>query len=471
MKKLLTTLLFIGMFSQVSLCQIWESDTISTFNWENHKFILRFNHELIYVSASPPIFENNVISDNFSLNFRYLPMRTCCIAASIKDYKFYNSIQSYSADTIMILPKIPHYYEIPLNTIDPVILVDKGTRHFRTISASVSRQVYRPSFGNYTPISIEFIRSMYYFNTKKALLTLVATRWGRSNKRNTNCYMGVWAHNQPFRLSSIPTRFPVLDYEFPYKNNLGFSAGYAGFIGKTLDSGYTWTALTQPPIKADWDDIIFPDSSNGWVFGHVIIDSSNSLMRTYPVAINTPDGGRTWFQVACDTNYVWKNKWFNNIGIGWAIRDHKRLNYSELVKTADYGNSWSVQILDTNYFFVDMLFVDSANAVLLANPRPGLGSLPSKVYIKTSSTLGTFKKYLSKLELYPNPTFGKFKLRGYKEEEGLTLRIFSNSGKEVWRGIPSPDGEIDISQLSPGLYHLEALTTSGKRWSTRVVRE
>ncbi len=75
------------------------------------------------------------------------------------------------------------------------------------------------------------------------------------------------------------------------------------------------------------------------------------------------------------------------------------------------------------------------------------------------------------LHAYPNPTSGRFRLQGYKEEEGLTLRIFSNSGKEVWRGIPSPEGEIDISQLSPGLYHVEALTSSGKRWSTRVVRE
>ncbi len=75
------------------------------------------------------------------------------------------------------------------------------------------------------------------------------------------------------------------------------------------------------------------------------------------------------------------------------------------------------------------------------------------------------------LHAYPNPTSGKFRLKGYKEEEGLTLRLFSNSGKEVWRGAPSPEGEIDISQLSPGLYHVEALTTSGKRWSTRVVRE
>ncbi len=81
----------------------------------------------------------------------------------------------------------------------------------------------------------------------------------------------------------------------------------------------------------------------------------------------------------------------------------------------------------------------------------------------------------SKLSLsllaYPNPTSGKFRLRGYKEEEGLTLRLFSNSGKEVWRGVPSPEGEVDISQLSPGLYHVEALTSSGKRWSARVVRE
>ncbi|WP_414524383.1 T9SS type A sorting domain-containing protein, partial [Umezakia ovalisporum] len=77
--------------------------------------------------------------------------------------------------------------------------------------------------------------------------------------------------------------------------------------------------------------------------------------------------------------------------------------------------------------------------------------------------LGNENKALS-LYAYPNPTSSRFKLRGYKEEEGLTLRLFNNSGKEVWRGVPSPEGEVDISQLSPGLYHVEALTSSGKRW-------
>ncbi len=84
---------------------------------------------------------------------------------------------------------------------------------------------------------------------------------------------------------------------------------------------------------------------------------------------------------------------------------------------------------------------------------------------------GISKTHSQESMAYPNPTSGRFKLRGYKDEEGLTLRLFNNSGKEVWRGVPSPEGEVDISNLSPGLYHVEALTTSGKRWSTRVVRE
>ncbi len=127
-------------------------------------------------------------------------------------------------------------------------------------------------------------------------------------------------------------------------------------------------------------------------------------------------------------------------------------------------------ITDSGHFFsgATLRSVVSYNNIVRIYCLPNVG----KVWKPWNNPTGlpNSKPSLS-LHAYPNPTSGKFKLRGYKEKEGLTHRLFSNSGKEVLRGIPSPEGEIDISQLSPGLYHLEALTTSGKRWSTRVVRE
>ncbi len=127
-------------------------------------------------------------------------------------------------------------------------------------------------------------------------------------------------------------------------------------------------------------------------------------------------------------------------------------------------------ISDSGHFYSGVNFKDARTM----NNYTRLYCLPNvgKVWKPWNNPTGlpNSKPSLS-LFAYPNPTSGRFRLRGYKDEEGLTLRIFSNSGKEVWRGVPSPEGEVDISQLSPGLYHVEALTTSGKRWSTRVVRE
>ncbi len=72
---------------------------------------------------------------------------------------------------------------------------------------------------------------------------------------------------------------------------------------------------------------------------------------------------------------------------------------------------------------------------------------------------------------YPNPTMGRFRVNNFGDGEATTIRLLNNTGKEVWRGAPSSDGEIDISGLMPGLYHVEALTNSGRRWATRVVKE
>ncbi len=123
-----------------------------------------------------------------------------------------------------------------------------------------------------------------------------------------------------------------------------------------------------------------------------------------------------------------------------------------------------------NVYFLNAVFYEPVNNDDLWFAKLANVGQPWDPWATNPQGLSNKNKPLS-LFAYPNPTSGKVKLRGYKEEEGLTLRIFSNSGKEVWRGIPSPEGEVDISNLSPGLFHIEALTSSGKRWYTRVVRE
>ncbi len=481
MKKLLTTLLFIGMFSQVSLSQIWESDTIPSnqvvkrfsYSWLSSNY----NLNLIRItSTSPSITYNIGISNNFGNSFTNTGNQNCCMTSVLRRTGFPSSFYPLSGDTFFSVLKIPMYqldhnlFNAPSSN-DAAIFFNLGNSMGNSIGGSWGIRYYSAISGGYRNISLNFLRSAYLFSSTKAIITLT-TKDGLAFRRDRDTISRVliWQNGAQLVRSQIQTKFPILDYEFVNNNAIGYCGGYAGYLGKTIDQGLNWTKL-NPPIKADWEDLVFADSLNGWAYGQILKDTIQQSLGATPVAIYTPDGGNTWFQIACDTNFVWRKKWFNSQGFGWALRDGRNNGPSQLVKTTDYGNSWTVQLSTTTERFEEMYFVDSSNALIFANFRNLSNSLPSKIYIKTSSTLGTFKKYLPKLELYPNPTSGKFRLRGYKEEEGLTLRIFSNSGKEVWRGIPSPEGEVDISQLSPGLYHVEALTTSGKRWSTRVVRE
>ncbi len=471
MKKLLTTLLFIGVFSQVSLSQIWESDTLPyALGVKRYKNIVHTKdfRNIFFATGGRTAFYTTW-TNTFGQNFTISRANTCCLNNRYQ-LNFQSDISFVNADTFFAR-RVFDPYGVPQNTIglgnESAFYRDSGKVQLHNIGIRQTQIRYGIG-GIREVITLSIPLAFHHFNSGRGIFS-----FGKEDDgplRDTFSYTGLWRlGSTALRASAIQTKYPILDFAF-LNDNYGFCGGYAGYLGKTNDGGLNWTKLI-PPVKADWTDVFFADSLNGWAYGNFVRDTTGIFPRTYPVAVYTGDGGNTWFQIACDTNYSWQKKWFNSQGFGWALREWRTGGGSELVKTTDYGQTWSVQLSSLVEKFEDMIFADSSNGMIFANRRNVNLNPPSKIYIKTSSTLGTFKKYLPKLELYPNPTSGRFWLRGYKEDEGLTLRIFSNSGKEVWRGVPSPEGEVDISNLSPGLYHVEALTTSGKRWSTRVVRE
>ncbi len=215
-----------------------------------------------------------------------------------------------------------------------------------------------------------------------------------------------------------------------------------------------------------------PPRQNPFSYRAEIRDSSNALINSltsgnewisYATFLNS---GELFCQVVTDSGFFLR--WYNpNTG------NIRQSVFEPVTDTLDGP--------DITYAYLFPTVSDSGNFYCATNCRSFTLGYFNRIYSlqnvgkvwkpwNNPTGLPNSKPSLS-LHAYPNPTSGRFRLRGYKEEEGLTLRLFSNSGKEVWRGIPSPEGEVDISNLSPGLYHVEALTTSGKRWSTRVVRE
>lgn len=65
--------------------------------------------------------------------------------------------------------------------------------------------------------------------------------------------------------------------------------------------------------------------------------------------------------------------------------------------------------------------------------------------------LSTNELYAEGLTLFPNPAMEYLKLEGF--ESPLSYRIIDVSGSLAKKGVYAPDGRIDISQLSMGMYY------------------
>ncbi|WP_414524067.1 WD40/YVTN/BNR-like repeat-containing protein, partial [Umezakia ovalisporum] len=351
---------------------------------------------LSFVSPPNNYTNHSIWTGNFGNSFKKSSISNCCTNHLIVE-NLVSKVKLINNDTILFYYETPPYSSLSFFSnydLGVGILTDTGKIFHSAITVSFNKPNYIPGFGQRNRY-LEFIKSHYIFSSKMALVTVKSNPFYNSYlDRDTNNVIGLWRAGQPFQQSQIATKFAILALSFFNNDSIGFCAGYANYLGKSRDKGLTWQKLTSPPIRADWTDMFFIDSLHGWVYGRVLKDSSMNGFRSIPVAINTFDGGNTWFQIACDTNYTWKNKWFNRLGFGWAIRDSINNGPSQLVKTTDYGNSWYVQLSSLTERFEDMAFADTANGLIFSNFRNVSNNPPSKIYIKTSSTMGTFKKYL-----------------------------------------------------------------------------
>ncbi|WP_414524087.1 WD40/YVTN/BNR-like repeat-containing protein, partial [Umezakia ovalisporum] len=369
--------------------QIWESDTLPSFEISGRKRYssMFFNWNFSNISfvkvirVGPTNNLRTIHSSNFGSN--YVPSRigSGCILSLATSNIFNLTYYPIENDTNFIwfnIPALSNYTSFTSSFSGaPLGFNDSGFNCLSSFRPTRRISYNHPSIGN-VPIDLTFFRSFYPINKNYALGCLKPSLQVSFvlGERDTVCMNGICRNGQPFIASQMETKFPILDYHFVNNNRLGFCAGYAGYIGKSIDLGFNWTKL-NPPIKGEWDDVFFSDSLNGWVYGQFLYDSTDGVLKSYPIAIYTPDAGSTWFQIACDTNYVWKKKWFNSQGFGWALRDGKRSGTSQLVKTTDYGNSWSVQLSSLTERFEDMAFADTANGLIFSNFRNVSNNPPS----------------------------------------------------------------------------------------------
>jgi hypothetical protein len=75
--------------------------------------------------------------------------------------------------------------------------------------------------------------------------------------------------------------------------------------------------------------------------------------------------------------------------------------------------------------------------------------------------------------LFPNPTSTNLTLKFTNEEHIKSISITDILGKIVWQTSTSASNTytIDISQASPGIYYVKALSDNGEVMVKKVVKE
>ena len=241
----------------------------------------------------------------------------------------------------------------------------------------------------------------------------------------------------------------IFDLQFIDANN-GWAVGGNwdswdnGFILHTSDGGDTWnTQYTSPTYM--FDAISFVDANNGWAVGADDVDQD--------VIMHTSDGGITWINQSSGLTAFLSDVHFVNASSGWATTRF------DVIKTIDGGNSWAFETLPG-------LSGDQLKAVYFLNANKGwvVGEEARILHIQNGGGIPTGiveQAVQSVIEVYPNPTSGRFVLELQSTEmEKIDITILNILGQEVRtitaRGLVTGKNIIEIDMLTypSGLYNL-----------------
>ena len=75
------------------------------------------------------------------------------------------------------------------------------------------------------------------------------------------------------------------------------------------------------------------------------------------------------------------------------------------------------------------------------------------------------------LQIYPNPTHEAVSLQTLETENTLETAVFDLLGREVLHQSIPNGATLDVSRLPKGLYLIQAMGDSGKRYTGKVRKE
>ncbi|MCK4826469.1 T9SS type A sorting domain-containing protein [bacterium] len=147
-------------------------------------------------------------------------------------------------------------------------------------------------------------------------------------------------------------------------SNTGYCLTYHGKVFKTTDGGYNWEQISQP---LDYGyDIFFINNKIGWIIGGEVNYPLPYLAEYKGKIGKTTDSGLTWTTQSFNATDIFHTAYFSSDSNGWLAGQNGEIFY-----TRDSGDNWELQydsktVLESSFFFDDSTgwFCGHGNLVL-----------------------------------------------------------------------------------------------------------
>lgn len=264
-------------------------------------------------------------------------------------------------------------------------------------------------------------------------------------------------------------------------NNFIYGLGWTGII-RSIDKGVTWDTLFYTGYTQYFHDIDFGINGELYAVGGNMTTVSSGFYKSI-------DNGLTWEENGPETGYLYSIKvndegtilisgyWTENTyhsydnGSTWNLvsnicADEMKSYSNDLLiagrhinsssgcwASQDWGHTWESlvdSILNPNVKHISVSPL--ATVYIQSENHP---SYEYHLFRSINPLVNTNETaYNSKLELFPNPTYGKISVQNFNINESDIFKVYNLHGKKVYSGKIEQNC-IDISILSSGIYIIE----------------
>lgn len=242
--------------------------------------------------------------------------------------------------------------------------------------------------------------------------------------------------------STIPTENSIYEFQF-IDESTGIAIGSHGDIWRTEDGGLNWALVFNLDEYKPFVNMFFLNDELGWVVGRGEVCKTNN-------------GGKTWELILQDYN-----KDFNAIAFVDDKKGYMTAILGGMYKTEDGGYTWEV---DQEDIIAHGAFATIGNEIWAAThcgiryKKENLDAVPEAGYQSENG-----------ITLFPNPAKSTLTIKS--TESIMEYTVFNALGKSIKQ---EPIGkvnshQVDISNLSPGLYFLKIKTPDGY-WTLKFIK-